>query len=259
MITWTWIRNTVRNALRKTFLVKTVLSFLPKSNATPSLCLIAATRLDKEAFWKTSALGQSLTPLLSPTISIDVRFENTDGLPKVYNSAIKSRTEDVLVFLHDDVWIEDDLFVEKIIKATKVFDIVGVAGNRRISKKQPAWLFSGIENNRFVWDHAYLSGSVRHGTPGQSSIMRYGPTPATCRLLDGVLLAAKRSALTHSSVLFDERFEFHFYDLDFCRVASDRGLSLGTWPIDLIHLSGGAFGSESWQVGYTRYLGKWKT
>ena len=69
--------------------------------------------------------------------------------------------------------------------------------------------------------------------------------------------AAKRSTLNGRGVRFDPRFTFHFYDMDFCRSARERGLRLGTWPICLTHQSTGAFGSEGWLKGYESYLAKW--
>ena len=57
---------------------------------------------------------------------------------------------------------------------------------------------------------------------------------------------------------FDERFDFHFYDLDFCRTARQAGLSIGTWPIAMTHQSKGAFGSDGWIDGLARYRAKWK-
>jgi GT2 family glycosyltransferase len=84
----------------------------------------------------------------------------------------------------------------------------------------------------------------------------YGPAPAACELLDGVFLAARRSVLRRKGVLFDPAFQFHCYDLDFCRTARSRGLTLGTWPIAITHRSGGNFGA-AWDVAADAYLRKW--
>ena len=84
----------------------------------------------------------------------------------------------------------------------------------------------------------------------------YGPTPVPCELLDGVFLAARKSTLLDSGVRFDPRFNFHFYDMDFCRSARQAGLTLGTWPIVLTHKSPGNFGPD-WHHGLTIYLEKW--
>ena len=32
---------------------------------------------------------------------------------------------------------------------------------------------------------------------------------------------------------------------------------MGTWPISVIHESGGNFGSEGWSQGYKKYIEKW--
>ena len=106
-------------------------------------------------------------------------------------------------------------------------------------------------------DATQLSGAVAHGKMPFGGIQVYGAAPAECELLDGVLLAARKSVLAGRGVSFDPRFDFHFYDLDFCRTARGRGLRLGTWPICLTHQSGGAFGTESWKQGYQKYLEKW--
>ncbi len=86
---------------------------------------------------------------------------------------------------------------------------------------------------------------------------RYGATPASCELLDGVLLATHRDLLRQRQIRFDERFHFHFYDLDFCRSARQAGARLATWPIAITHQSVGRVGGEAWQAGFADYLDKW--
>ena len=63
--------------------------------------------------------------------------------------------------------------------------------------------------------------------------------------------------LLGAGVRFDERFDFHFYDLDFCRTARANGLRLGTFPLAVTHRSAGGFGSPAWQENAERYLEKW--
>ena len=75
--------------------------------------------------------------------------------------------------------------------------------------------------------------------------------------MDGVLLAVRSSVLRKHGLRFDERFQFHFYDLDFCRQAEQLGVSMGTWPIAVIYESGGDFGSAGWRSGLAAYVDKW--
>jgi GT2 family glycosyltransferase len=75
--------------------------------------------------------------------------------------------------------------------------------------------------------------------------------------MDGVFLAVKKATLLSHGLRFDPRFDFHFYDLDFCRTARDLGLRLGTWPIALTHQSRGGYNTPAWNEKARMYLEKW--
>ncbi len=233
----------------------------PKENARDDLTIqiVSATKLSEEDFWARSALGISLKRLThqGTVMAVNVAFENSTGLPIVFNRAIESASADaVMVFIHDDVWIDEFDFANAVQDALEHFDVIGVAGNRRRLPNQPAWPFVDLQ---FSWDQkSNLSGVVAHGEGpfGEPSV--FGPAPAECELLDGVFLAVRKSQLETMHVRFDDKFDFHFYDMDFCRSARQAGLRLGTWPLSLTHQSGGAFGSPRWQENYHRYLMKWE-
>ncbi len=223
---------------------------------------VCATRLSEADFWVQSATGRWLAALSekSALVAWKISFENKQGLPAIYNAALAvARRGDIIVFLHDDVWVSIEGLESAIYQSLAGFDVAGIAGNRRRVPFQPAWLFSRIESGNFVWDHSYLSGEVLHGSPDAPVLQRYGPVPAACELLDGVWLAARVRRLKKAGVKFDEIFDFHFYDMDFCRAAREAGLRLGTSKLDLIHASGGAFGTPSWARNYEKYLAKWAT
>jgi protein O-GlcNAc transferase len=220
--------------------------------------VVSATRMTEEGFWKDAALGISLKRHIAEDarIKVKVAYENTRGLSDVFNESIANAADDaLLVFIHDDVWIDQEHFSDSVYAGLQKFDVIGVAGNKRRIPNQPAWLFTDIN---FTWDTGHLSGKVAHGQHAFGEITDFGPVPMACELLDGVFLAAKKSTLINKQVKFDEQFDFHFYDLDFCRTARGAGLSLGTWPIKLTHQSAGAFGSQQWMAKLKRYLNKWE-
>ena len=170
----------------------------------------------------------------------------------------------MLVFVHDDVYLDDWMLGVHLMEALDHFDVVGVAGNTRRQPSQLTWYLEPpvtLPDGRLSltdWDSAHLSGAVAHGAPAQSMVKVYGPAPQPVALLDGVFLAARAARLREAQVRFDPRFDFHFYDLDFCRTAQAAGLRLGTWPLAITHASGGqSVHSASWQVGAQRYLEKW--
>ena|SRR5215510_13682138 len=223
--------------------------------------IISATRLSEPDFWRESALGQSLRRLAHDArLVARLAFENREGLPDIFNPRIAAAdSNDILVFIHDDVWIDDFFLADRLIEGLQTFDVIGVAGNRRRVQRQPAWAFVVVDE-KLAWDDkSNLSGSVAHGTHPFGEVSPYGATPAECELLDGVCLAAKKSVLTSRDVFFDPCFDFHFYDMDFRRTARQKGLRLGTWPICLTHQSGGTFGTQQWMDKYRLYIEKWET
>jgi len=224
----------------------------------PSICFVSATMLTKEAFWRDSHLGKSLKDLLDQGhVRCEIFYENRKGLPAVYNQAIETRDEDILVFLHDDVWLWDELIIEKITHATRKFDCVGVAGNTK-NLKFVTWFSDKMnEQGHFYFKNDSTSGFISHGDFEDHHISPFGPTPAACYVLDGVFIAARRSPLIKRHVRFDTQFNFHFYDLDFCLSARKSGVSVGTWPIDLIHKSHGNFHSDSWRQAFQVFQKKW--
>lgn len=188
-------------------------------------------------------------------IELTVAVDNDQPLPLVFNAAIEAAApEDILVFVHDDVRIDDWAVATRLVESLRHFDVVGVAGNMRRTPRQEAWCLMGDTRSH---DLAYLSGAIRHGD-GDGKVTNYGPVPREVKLLDGVFLAVRAATLQRTGVRFDVGFAFHFYDADFCRACELAGLRMGTWPIALTHRSaGGGWKSREWDEAYARYLSKW--
>lgn len=225
------------------------------ASAPSTVEIVSATRLDAEQF-RAAPLGISLARMArDPRLSPQIAFQNRRGLPEIYNDRITaSGTADVLVFMHDDVWIEDYFFVDRLIEGLARFDVVGLAGNARRVPGQKSWINSPHTQQA---DHPHLRGAVANGDAPLAPVRFFGPNAAECELLDGVLLAARKATLVERGVAFDPQFDFHFYDLDFCRAARTAGLRLGVWPIAVTHKSAGAFGSAAFRENGLRYFAKW--
>jgi GT2 family glycosyltransferase len=219
--------------------------------------IVSATRSPQNEFQGTTALGRSLERIAHHGgMTAMVATGNSRGLPLVYNEMLDRAADDtIVIFMHDDIWIDDYFLIQRVIDGLKHYDVVGVAGNRRRTVRQPSWLHVNLQ---FEWDAPEnLSGVVSHGPHPGGQVQHYGPSPAACELLDGVFLAAKKITLAESNVRFDPLFDFHFYDLDFCRTARRQGLRLGTWPICLTHQGQSIFGTPDWRRNYEAYLRKW--
>ena len=226
---------------------------------TPKIRFVCASRHSSTEFLQRSALGRSLALYKNRGgFELKLYSQNASGLPKVYNSAIRDSTNDpaILVFVHDDVHLCDFFWQNHISEGLTRFDILGLAGNTRRVPGQPSWAFV---DTQFTWDEPrYLSGCVGHGAQfPPKNLSFYGPPGREVKILDGLMVISHSITLLDNDLFFDERFDFHFYDLDFCRQAESKGIRMGTWPISVIHESGGNFGSPTWKVGYQNYLAKW--
>lgn len=226
-----------------------------------SVLLVSATRGTEEEFLK-SPLGLSLHNLVSrQNLKPAIAVNNKDGLPIVYNSFITEAIRDAfIVFVHDDVWIDDFFLVDRLQAALSEFDIVGVVGNTRSHPNNAqAWHI----NLKDEMDIGHLSGGLcicKHRLDYENRpLNEFGPSPAAVSLLDGVFIAARGSALLDSGLRFDERFDFHYYDLDFARTANQAGLRVGTWPIAITHVMEGddAFATPEWRKNRAAYFKKW--
>jgi GT2 family glycosyltransferase len=183
---------------------------------------------------------------------------NTRGLPACYNEVLAERAgrNEVIVFAHDDILIGDISLREKI--TGEIEDgaaIVGVAGSSVFIVSPP--------DRITLWRHPdkrHNSGSCEFIYPGNDGIAHYvpnpyGETPRRCVVLDGMLMAVAANRI--GDIRFDERFEFHFYDLDFCLSAHRAGLKLITTNLYTSHASKGDFGGPTFQKTQAIFREKW--
>jgi len=221
--------------------------------------LVCATRHNSEEFAAKAALGRSLALNRWPRVDLRLFPSNSAGLPFVYNTAVRESLDDpaALIFIHDDVHLLDFYWPERILDGLNRFDIIGLAGNKRRVPGQPSWIFTDDKFTRDVPEN--LCGVIAHGKSWPAPISYYGAPSCEVKLMDGVMLAANSQVLVDNCLLFDEQFDFHFYDLDFCRQAECYGLRMGVWPVQVMHESEGALGTPRWRAGYRKYLAKWQS
>ncbi len=224
----------------------------------PKILIVSATRLSEDEFYSTSALGQTLSITYAKlNLRRQIYFNNKNGLSECYNDAIENvaADDDIIVFVHDDVFITDFFWIDKLLWGVGQFSILGVAGNRRRVPGQPAWAFL---NTQGVWDTPQnLSGLIGYGQGFPCGLSFYGPPGVACKLIDGVFMAATRATFQQYKLRFDPQFTFHFYDMDLCRQAEALNIPVGTVPLGLVHQSGGDFRSPAWQDAHNRYFAKW--
>ncbi len=183
---------------------------------------------------------------------------NKNSLASVYNQHINEKYKDnTLLFVHDDVYIDDLRLYQKLEEAFEIYDVVGLAGTTGpLTIKEPAlWHIMGGPRENY-------RGSVAHyANDKQCYSTSFGLTPDRVLLIDGLFMAVKTKTLLDKGIKFDESnpARFHFYDLDFCLQCNKAGLKIGVWPIWCIHKSPGLREySPEFLKGQEWFINKWK-
>lgn len=208
------------------------------------ILLVSATRQKTAVDTKLYQSLQDLEQYVDPGVyEAQIETDNTAGLSTVYN---KYTTDENLkryssiIYVHDDVYIDDVKVFEKIIKCFKQgYSLVGLAGGSKVKIQSPAlW--------HVMTEKQSQSGSVAHPyTTDTAYTTTFGPVPVRCLIMDGLFLAINCERYRANMVRFDEQFEFHHYDIDFCLQSNKSGHKMTTCNINVIHSSPGLLNPNS--------------
>jgi glycosyltransferase involved in cell wall biosynthesis len=167
--------------------------------------------------------------------------EGEYSLPQLYNKGLEESSNDIVVFMHDDLIIETTNITPKILK---IFDthpeygIVGVAGTDN--------LLSGM----WWQDRTSMYGIVGHEHEGKRHVNHYSKESYSEKLkevviVDGLFMMIHKQRIKHK---FNEEFPgFHFYDLPICIENYLYGVKIGvTTKIRLTHKSIGMV-NKQWE------------
>jgi hypothetical protein len=170
-------------------------------------------------------------------------YEN-DGissLPEIYNEGLNEATNDIIVFMHDDLILETKNITPKVIKLFETnpdYGVIGLAGTDN--------LLSGI----WWQDRTSMYGVVGHEHEGKRHVNHYSKESYSEKLkevivVDGLFMMVHRGRIKHK---FNEQFEgFHFYDLPICIENHLDGVKIGvTTKIMVTHKSIGMV-NKKWE------------
>jgi protein O-GlcNAc transferase len=162
--------------------------------------------------------------------------QNKAGLSEVYNKFL-SKDYTQILFIHDDMWIDDAGFLTKLEEGHKQYDIIGLAGGLNPVIKAPAlWhiMCGGFHGNN-------LRGFAGHYLPDgiTTSITNFGPSPARVAIIDGAFMSVNVNKTKEVNWMFNENYTFHHYDISSCIDANKKKLKIGVIPILSYHNSPG--------------------
>jgi len=166
--------------------------------------------------------------------------KNEFSLTQIYNRGLEDSKYNIVVYLHDDIFIETNNFGSKILKhfsRNPEYGILGVAGT------------TNLESGCWWKNKNKMVGIVNHRHDGKQWVSKYsediGNKVKDVVTLDGLFFVVNKEKIKEK---FDERFNgFHFYDLSFCFRNYITGVKLGLiTDIRVTHLSIGIT-NEQWE------------
>ena len=200
------------------------------------LLAVSCTRKTKQE--RDNILVYKSLNLLKHEIDLKIVYDNKSGLPSVYNTYItekNSKKYDYILFIHDDVYVDDLKIRGKLYQAHKQYDIIGLAGCLKPVIKKPAlW--------HLMADRSNWRGYVAHNHKDDFTAINmtaFGPTPSRVVLIDGLFISIDLKKALKSEWSFDDKFKFHHYDLACCLSANKKKMTVGVTPINVIHSSPG--------------------
>lgn len=171
-----------------------------------------------------------------------------NGICKAYNlireEFNREKDAEILVLMHDDMYILDDQWVEKLrlhFKITPSSGIAGIAGAKEIRSLE--W-----------WTSPQTFGQL-HESRGFLSL---GERRSEVDAIDGCFMALTASATRTTS--FDEEtfFHFHGYDIDYCLSAKSNNIKTHVLPLEAFHATKGGYGDvEAFKTANYNFIQKW--
>ena len=188
--------------------------------------------------------------------------DNKLTLTQFGNKAIEECKDeyDYLILMHSDVDISIYDFVKQLLKNKEKYDIVGLAGTKKLFISQtPLTWFTGsnkYQNERY--------GRITHNHNGmmlESFFNREKPDVFDTEVItiDGLLMCLNKKTMQNEKARFDEQFTYDFYDLDFCINAQvNTDLKIGVFIMPAIHNSlGKSVLTEEYLIPERKFRAKW--
>lgn len=189
---------------------------------------------------------------ISKYVEVIEIVNNGESLTKCYNRGLKQATNDIVVFLHDDLLFNKTTnWGSKLLKHFEKSDygVIGVAGSQHLPE-------SGVwyENRR------KMIGQVYHTNGGKTWQNKYsnsfGNDICDAIVVDGLFFAVDKKRIKKD---FDETVEgFHYYDVSFCFSNYIEGVKIGVvTDIKINHKSIGIT-NEEWEKNRLLFVEKYK-
>jgi len=191
--------------------------------------------------------------------------EQPENIFKKYNAGIEAaidsglEDDDVIVFMHEDVGLVDNLFKEKIdlvFSEKKDIGLLGIAGATELTEKGGWWMTT----NDKMRGHLIQGKSVGNQGEGDHLIKGAIGYFDDVVAIDGCIMVTLGKFLKEGFSFDDITYEHNdFYDIDFGMQFLDKGYKLAVADILIFHQSRGeGVFKEEWKSSKDKFFEKWK-
>ena len=206
-------------------------------------------------------LKPSLDGLPQDKISVvEIFNDQADSIHKKYNIGLDkhkelgSKDDDIICFVHADVKIHDENFIQKVelvFNKRKDVGCLGLIGTKFFAETGGWWLC----------DHLHHFGRLIQGKPGTNGTEKYEMNRGVgfsdkMVVVDGFCFFSTFKIA--DEIRFDESLGgYHFYEYNFCFSCLEKGYKVVVADIIMEHASPGPL-SPLWYLGREKFLNKWK-
>lgn len=225
-------------------------------------CVIPRVNDDKFRIFAEPSLKKIGTQALQV---FDKEKDKPENIFKKYNAGIEAaiqtglNDDDIIVFMHEDVGIIDNIFKEKvelIFQEKNDVAIVGIAGATEITDRGGWWMTTPDKMR------GHLVQGKQGGGQGEGFHLQKGAIgffdDVVC--VDGCLMITQGRFIKEGLAFDDKTYEGNdFYDIDFCFRAQEMGYKVAVADILIYHQSSGmGVFNDSWKKAKDTFINKWE-
>jgi hypothetical protein len=169
-----------------------------------------------------SLLARSLRRVNSDHIELLHFQKKNASRAKVFNELIEtSDPSTILVFIDDDVWIDDWLICERLVQDIEKFDVLGLQGiqfdagpSLHDIVDELVWIEFKNKNLTQAPHLTHIGRQLVSDSPLLGKAHEFAPDSGTFDIFTGKVIAAKAGVLKTHNIFFDSHFDEFMHTID---------------------------------------------
>jgi len=196
---------------------------------------ITYSELSPFKFYAQSLLARSLRRISSDSFNLIHYHRDKTSRAQAFNDAIDSYDDcTILVFVDDDVWIDDWLIYKRLFTGLDRYDVLSLSGLIISNKLCLGVILDDFvsatynSSKRLESPHSLQVGrSLFSDSPGFGVSVEHLSESKFVDLITGRIVASRAGTLKKNKIYFDPAFDEYLHTADFSIAIKNIGLSIG--------------------------------